>query len=167
MSLVCCLFLSLLRISLYYNYRTTNTSATLCQFCFWQWVVTMNTFFIIEWFHGAQTHPPFAAPWQQSGLRLISEYFGTKGRLQVCTLLIIDLLKATTWSMFGERFVNYSSTSQVFSQWEWERKQRREFGVGYNPFIFYIIHASCVASWKDHFGPDFGEPPGFSSPPLG
>lgn len=100
----CWFFLSLLRISLYYNYCTTNTSATLNQFCFSHWVVTVNIFFIIEWLHGTQTHPTIAAPWQQSGLQLISEYFSTKGRLQVCMPLIIDLLRAATWSMFGQCF---------------------------------------------------------------
>lgn len=60
------------------------------------------TSLIIPPSHETQTHQTSAVPWQQSALRLISEYFSPKGRLQVCgTLLITDWLAVARRSVLG------------------------------------------------------------------
>lgn len=84
---------------------------------------TTTSSLITAWSHETQIHQTTAAPWQQSVLQLISEYFSTKGRLQVCMRLITDLLEAVRRSMFGQPFVNYSSTSRAASQRRARQKQ--------------------------------------------
>lgn len=118
--------------------------ALVYQFHFWQWVVTMNTFLIIEWFVGHRPSQQNVAPWQQSGLQLISEYFGTKGWLQVCAALIIDLFKAATWTMFGKWFVNYlSKSSSIFPVGV--RKRQKNWSKCLCTILMHIIFSHARA----------------------
>lgn len=51
-------------------------------------------------------------------LQLISEYFGTKGRLQACKRLIIDLLEAATWSLASRLSITHQSLGHFPSRSE-------------------------------------------------